>query len=446
MPRAKSLPYFMTARSVHRRIPVLNGQRLRRPVARRSISGETCRAVAGSRKVYKIVLTGGPCGGKTTAQVRLATFFESLGWKVFTVPETATILLGGRVKFSELDSDQSYIFQRDLLATMRQIEDTFFNQAHAIKDRNVLVICDRGCMDPSAYSSPEDWKRMLAELNYDEFDLRCSRYDQIAHLVTAADGAEKYYTLANNAVRSEGISAAIELDKKTRSVWIGHPYLDIIDNRFTGSFDDKVNKLIQVVCDRTGVRSGDRLDKNSKKRKWLVSHCDFENFGKYEEFELEHYYLLSDDPKYQVRLRRRTQNKRSTYTLTNREYFAESGDSVETRMQITERDFHSYLALKDKSRSKIFKDRRCFMYGNQYFNLDMYKDPLPPQANRKLMFLETYTTVPVGTPLPEGSMPAFLKIEKEITGDSQYSMYSLARYGHCASKTEFQGADKYRDD
>ena len=30
-----------------------------------------------------MVLTGGPCGGKTTGQARLSTFFENLGWKVY---------------------------------------------------------------------------------------------------------------------------------------------------------------------------------------------------------------------------------------------------------------------------------------------------------------------------------------------------------------------------
>ena len=35
-----------------------------------------------TRKVWKLVLTGGPCGGKTTGQARLCTFFENLGWKV----------------------------------------------------------------------------------------------------------------------------------------------------------------------------------------------------------------------------------------------------------------------------------------------------------------------------------------------------------------------------
>ena len=46
---------------------------------------------------WRFFIKGGPCGGKTTAQNRLATFFESLGWRVFRVPETATILLNGGV-------------------------------------------------------------------------------------------------------------------------------------------------------------------------------------------------------------------------------------------------------------------------------------------------------------------------------------------------------------
>ncbi|KAH0561361.1 TRPL translocation defect protein 14 [Cotesia glomerata] len=57
------------------------------------------------KRVYKVVLTGGPCGGKTTGQARLCTFFENMGWKVFRVPETATVLLSGGVKFSDLTEE-----------------------------------------------------------------------------------------------------------------------------------------------------------------------------------------------------------------------------------------------------------------------------------------------------------------------------------------------------
>ncbi|KAI5694678.1 hypothetical protein M8J75_003170 [Diaphorina citri] len=55
---------------------------------------------------YRLVLTGGPCGGKTTGQSRLCTFFENLGWKVFRVPETATVLLSGGIKFTDLTAEE----------------------------------------------------------------------------------------------------------------------------------------------------------------------------------------------------------------------------------------------------------------------------------------------------------------------------------------------------
>lgn len=55
--------------------------------------------------IYKLVLTGGPCSGKTTGQARLSTFFENLGWKVYRVPETASILFGGGIRFSDLTKE-----------------------------------------------------------------------------------------------------------------------------------------------------------------------------------------------------------------------------------------------------------------------------------------------------------------------------------------------------
>ena len=74
-------------------------------------------------KVWRLVLTGGPCGGKTTGQARLSTFFENLGWKVYRVPETANILLSGGVNFAELTPKSAEDFQGYLLKTILQIEN-----------------------------------------------------------------------------------------------------------------------------------------------------------------------------------------------------------------------------------------------------------------------------------------------------------------------------------
>ena len=45
--------------------------------------------------VKRIVLTGGPCAGKTTALVRIIEHFSNLGFKVFTVPEVPTMYSQG---------------------------------------------------------------------------------------------------------------------------------------------------------------------------------------------------------------------------------------------------------------------------------------------------------------------------------------------------------------
>ncbi|KAH7729112.1 hypothetical protein AAVH_03487, partial [Aphelenchoides avenae] len=373
-------------------------------------------------RVYKVVLTGGPCGGKTTGQDRLASFFESMGWKVFTVPEAATVLLNGGVKFAELNHQQAYQFQKDLLLTLIQIEQVFFNQAALVKDKNVLIIC---AMDPSAYMPTEEWERLLKECGKEQFDLREERYHQIIHMVTAAEGAEKYYTVSNNTARSEGLKQAKDQDNKTRSVWVGHPYVDVIDNSECTKFDDKILKLVQVVCDRVGMPYQDRLAKNSRKRKWLVRSFDETRFPKYEEFSVTHDYLLAENPDLQVRIRRRCQNNRSTYTITTRHLMPEP---LETRMQINEREYKRYLAMKDPSRVTLHKKRRCFTFGTQYFHLDMYVSPLPPAcANHPMMILETYTTKPKGDAEP--ALPDFLDMNREITGESHFSMYNLSKMG-----------------
>jgi thymidylate kinase len=104
--------------------------------------------------VKVICLTGGPCGGKTSCLSILSDLFQSLGWKVFRVPETATILLryrsdqlinSGGVHFAELNNEMAYLFQKDLLKTMLQIEDTYIHLAQkwVMNGQKAVVICDR---------------------------------------------------------------------------------------------------------------------------------------------------------------------------------------------------------------------------------------------------------------------------------------------------------------
>ena len=44
----------------------------------------------GTPRIVRIVVTGGPCAGKTSALVEIGRYFADAGWRVLTVAETAT--------------------------------------------------------------------------------------------------------------------------------------------------------------------------------------------------------------------------------------------------------------------------------------------------------------------------------------------------------------------
>lgn len=85
------------------------------------------------------------------------------------------------------------------------LEDVFQGISTTEGGSKIALLCDRGSMDGSAYVEKKIWNTILTEYNLSEDKIRDERYDLVLHLSTAADGAQKYYTLANNQARSEDI-------------------------------------------------------------------------------------------------------------------------------------------------------------------------------------------------------------------------------------------------
>ena len=65
--------------------------------------------------------------------------------------------------------------------------------------------------------------------------------------MTAADGAEEYYTTANNDTRTEGPEQAVAMDRGVQAAWADHPRRRVVDNR--GSFADKVERATAHVME-----------------------------------------------------------------------------------------------------------------------------------------------------------------------------------------------------
>jgi hypothetical protein len=193
-------------------------------------------------EIKKIVVTGGPCGGKSSAVKWIRGAMEAEGWKVLFVDETATQLLGSGVPLVSFGTN--YSFQWCNLRLQIEKEEVFARAARGMEAGRVLLVCDRGAMDNKAYMQPGDFRRLLAETGYTEESL-CARYDAVFHLVSAAIGAEEYYGNATNGVRSESVEEAAALDNTTLAAWMGHPRLRVIGNE--GGFEVKMNRLLDEI-------------------------------------------------------------------------------------------------------------------------------------------------------------------------------------------------------
>ena len=49
--------------------------------------------------------------------------------------------------------------------------------------------------------------------------------------------------------------------------------------------------------------------------------------------------------------------------------------TIEVKTQLTHRDYTNLLSQENPSHFPVFKTRRCFMHKNQYFQLDIYREP-----------------------------------------------------------------------
>ena len=192
--------------------------------------------------IRKIVITGGPCGGKTTGMNKIQEAFTALGHTVLFIHETATELISGGVSPWTCSSNGEY--QKCQMKMQIEKEKIYEYAAKTMDAENILIVCDRGTLDNKAYMTEADYANALNYIDTDEDSLLKS-YDAIFHLVTAAKGAAEFYTTSNNSARTETIEEAIAIDDKLIAAWANHPSLHIIDN--AGDFDTKINNLISKI-------------------------------------------------------------------------------------------------------------------------------------------------------------------------------------------------------
>mmetsp|Transcript_11940 Transcript_11940/g.16224 ORF Transcript_11940/g.16224 Transcript_11940/m.16224 type:complete len:84 (-) Transcript_11940:830-1081(-) len=80
----------------------------------------------------------------------------------------------------------------------------------------------------------------MDDLNMSVVMLRDNRYDAVLHMVTAADGAQKFYASLSNEARYESIDEAVQKDRRLQEAYMGHKNWARIDNSHS-TFETKIN-------------------------------------------------------------------------------------------------------------------------------------------------------------------------------------------------------------
>lgn len=367
-----------------------------------------------------IVLTGGPCAGKTTALNHIVKTFTQRGYAVFTLPESPTLFNMAGVDFLTPDKRLFLETEKALLDFQMQMEDQFARIA-AAHGRPALLVCDRGTMDIAAYMPQEVWQAILDESKMNPVELRDKRYDAVIHMTTAAKGAEKYYTLANNQSRTESPELAREIDDKLINAWTGHPHLRVVGNGtdFEGKLQRVVDEIAAVLGDPEPIES---------ERKFLVDivgEFPAESrslsggqplFGT--QLDIYQTYLLAQEGVEQ-RLRKRGENGHFIYLLTEKRKL-EGSNRIEIETQISPSEYIARLQDADPTRRTIHKLRRCFVWQERYFELDTFLDPA---IGHHLLEIESLPN----TPAEAIQIPPFLKVVAEVTENPEYFNANIAR-------------------
>jgi hypothetical protein len=211
----------------------------------------------------KLVLTGGPSGGKTTLAQAIQREFAS---SVCVIPEAASIVYGGgwpRRKSVEGVQHQ----QRSIYFVQRELESLL-----AFENSDKLLICDRGSIDGIAYwpvtvgapapvsagtsAGMQSGTSASTAGNVSAFSgtgfldsvgttlaREIARYDWVLHLDTAPVSS---YDLTN-ALRNESFDEARRLNEKIKSAWSAHPQRFVVESHEGGHFIDKLQRALLIV-------------------------------------------------------------------------------------------------------------------------------------------------------------------------------------------------------
>ncbi|MBQ9229366.1 MAG: CYTH domain-containing protein [Eubacterium sp.] len=180
--------------------------------------------------------------------------------------------------------------------------------------------------------------------------------------------------------------------------WTGHPHL-----RAVADMEALAVELQALTADV------------ECERKFLVEYPDLQALEKYHPYrsKIEQIYLVN--PNATHRLRKRTADGVTAYIETIK-IRQTSLKCTELERTLTKAEYEELLPLTDPAKHPVVKDRYCFLYQGQYFELDVFSF----WKDRAVVELE------LSNENAQITLPPELTLLKEVTDDVRYKNNYMA--------------------
>ena len=190
----------------------------------------------------RVVLTGGPCAGKTTTLNKLRCEFDD---RIVVVPETATILLSSGFPVPGEDIKWSPEWQTEFQSAIFSVQKSMENVYTLLPQEKgaSLVICDRGLLDGAAYT--QGGLKAFCRIHNVDLTAVLARYEAVIHLESLAVGRPELYGKTSNEKRMESLEEARKLEFAIRMIWSNHSNYFFINSKDT--MTEKIIKVIDII-------------------------------------------------------------------------------------------------------------------------------------------------------------------------------------------------------
>ena len=328
-----------------------------------------------AKHITKVVLTGGPAAGKTTLVSRvLKEFKQEDGWRVITIPETATELISG-FGIKPFGGCMSMLaFQDFVVADQIHKEKLALDAAQLVPEENILILYDRALMDDKAYVTDEEFAQVIARFDGRTEERVLANYDLVLHLITCAKGAEFAYDLANNA-----------------------------------NFNRKIERALREIYRAVG-----EVEPMAEKRKYLIAMPDMAAFTRAHRaaaIDMTQTYLVMTNPNIERRVRRQGNGAETLYFYTEK-HLMPDGEKWDTERPISKKQYEKYLLERDTALSPVHKTKYRFIFADRRCEIDVY----PFSVEKAVLFQYG----------GEAPLPEEITVLEEVTAQPAYKNRALA--------------------